>query len=54
MKTITVFTRIEAWASISFRDFVDPACKQDQACNQGRLYFTVLHQCCDDLYLFSL
>ena len=41
----TVFTRIEARASISFRDFVDPACKQDQACNQGRLLFITLLSC---------
>ena len=49
----TVFTRIEARASISFRDFVDPACKQDQACNQGRLLFITLLSCTSVVMIFT-
>ena len=43
----TVFTRIEAWASISFRDFVDPACKQ------GRLLFITLLSCTNVVMIFT-
>ena len=53
MKLGTVFTRIEARASISFRDFVDPACKQDQACNQGRLLFFTLLSCTSVVMIFT-